>query len=121
MDGLTVDDLLQVAARVVGPDVAVADHGLLAAAVARVGATVDGEDVYATPVEKAAALLHSLALNGPLVSGNRPFALAAALVLLGLHDEPAGISGPDAVALVTGVMTGRVETVGQIARALRGR
>jgi death-on-curing protein len=121
VDGLTVDDLLQVAARVVGPDVAVADHGLLVAALARTWATRDGEDVYPTPTEKAAALLHSLALNGPLVSGNRPFALAAALAVLGLHDQPAGISGPDAVDLVTGLMTGRVETVAQVARALRGR
>ncbi len=120
MEGLTTDDLLQVAVRVVGPDVVVADHGLLAAAVARVAATVDGEDVYPTPAEKAAALLHSLALNGPLLTGNRPFALAAAVVLLGLHDQPARISGSDAVELVTGVMTGRVESVGQIARALRG-
>lgn len=120
MDGLTTDDLLQVAARVVGPDVVVADHGLLAAAVARVTASVDGEDVYPAPADKAAALLHSLALNGPLARGNRPFALAAALVLLGLHDQPAAISGPDAVALVTGVVTGRVESVPEISRALRG-
>ncbi|MCO7221093.1 type II toxin-antitoxin system death-on-curing family toxin [Klenkia sp. PcliD-1-E] len=121
MDGLTADDLLQVAIRVVGPDVAVADHGLLAAAVARVWATVDGEDVYPTPAEKAAALLHSLALNGPLVTGNRRFALAAALVLMGLHDQPAAIAPDDAVELVTGVMTGKVETVAEIARALEGR
>lgn len=120
MDGLTLDDLLQVAARVVGPDVAVRDPGLLVAALARVTAMTDGEDVYRTPAEKAAALLQSLALNGPLATGNRPFALAAALTLMGLFDAPAGIEPDAAIDLVTGIVTGRVEGIPEIAAALRG-
>lgn len=120
MDGLTLDDLLQVAARVIGPDVAVRDPGLLVAAVARVTAVTDGEDVYRTPADKGAALLHSLALNGPLATGNRPFALAASLALMGLLDAPAGIEPQAAVALVTDIVTGRVEGIPEIAAALRG-
>ncbi|MEI4273673.1 type II toxin-antitoxin system death-on-curing family toxin [Klenkia sp. LSe6-5] len=120
MDGLTLEDLLQVAVRVVGPDVVVRDPGLLVAAVARVSAVSDGVDVYPAPVEKAAALLQSLALTGPLDSGNRPFALAAALALLGLLGEPAGIAPDAAVDLVTDIVTGRVESVEEIAAALRG-
>jgi death-on-curing protein len=121
VDGLSLEDLLQVAARVVGPDVAVRDPGLLVAAVARASAVSDGEDVYRTPADKGAALLHSLAVNGPLATGNRPFALAAALALMGLLDAPAGIEPDDAVDLVTAIVTGRVEAVPEIAAALRGR
>lgn len=121
MDGLTLDDLLQVAARVVGPDVAVRDPGLLVAAVARATAVSDGHDVYPTPAEKGAALLHSLAVNGPLATGNRPFALAAALALMGLLDAPAQIAPDAAVDLVTDIVTGRTESVAEIAAALRGR
>ena len=120
MDGLTLDDLLQVAARVVGPDVAVRDPGLLVAAVARATAVSDGRDVYPTPAEKAAALLHSLTVNGPLATGNRPFALAAALALMGLLDAPAGIEPEAAVDLVTDIARGRTESVAEIAAALRG-
>lgn len=121
MAGLTLDDLLVVAARVVGPDVAVRDPGLLVAALARVDAVDDGAEVYPTVGEKAAALLHSLASNGALSTGNRPFALAAALALMGLLDRPAAISPEAAVALVTGIVTGRVEGVREIAAALEGR
>lgn len=120
MAGLTVEDLEQIATRVVGPDVRVRDPGLLVAALARAGAMASGVDVYPTVADKSAALLHSLATTFPLVEGNRPFALAAALALMALNDEPAGISDPDAVDLVTGIVTGRIEAVGEIARALRG-
>ena len=115
MDGLTLDDLLQVAARVVGPDVVVRDPGLLVAALARVEAVVAGVDVYPTPAEKGAALLHSLAVSAPLAGGNRPFALAACLALMGVLDEPAGLAPAAAVELVTGIVTGQVEDVPQIA------
>ncbi|SDN81757.1 death on curing protein [Klenkia soli] len=120
MDGLTLDDLLQVAARVVGPDVVVRDPGLMVAALARVSAVADGAEVYPTAAEKGAALLHSLVLNGALASGNRPFALAACLALMGLLDQPAGIAPDAAAGLVTAIVTGRVEGVPEIAAALRG-
>ncbi|KQS66612.1 Fic family protein [Modestobacter sp. Leaf380] len=120
MEGLTVEDLLQIAARVVGEDVRVRDAGLLVAALARTRATAAGVEVYPTVPEKGAALLHSLATSFPLVDGNRPFALAATLALMAMEDEPAGISDEAAVALVTSIVTGKVEDVGAIAAALRG-
>jgi len=119
--GLTVADLLQIAERVVGPEVRIRDRGLLVAALARVEATDGDEDVYGSTAEKAAALLHSLVTASALAEGNRPFALAAALTLMAMAGEPSAVSDEDAVALVTEIVTGRVEAVPVIAHRLAGR
>jgi death-on-curing protein len=119
MAGLTTEDLVHVAQRVVGDDVAVRDVGLLAAAVARVEASAFGAEVYPTVLEKGAALLHSLLTTSPLREGNRPFALAATLVFLAQHDHPVTLTDAAAVDLVTAVVTGRLESVQEIAEALR--
>jgi hypothetical protein len=58
---LTLPELLHVAGRVLGPEVAVRDYGLLEAALARPRATAFGKDAYSSLDAKAAALLHSLA------------------------------------------------------------
>jgi death-on-curing protein len=75
-DFLSVDDLLEIAAGVLS-EVAVRDLGLLSSAASRPRTTVFGDDAYPTFVEKAAALLHSLARNHPLVDGNKRLAWAA--------------------------------------------
>jgi death on curing protein len=118
MAGLTTEDLAHVARRVVGSGVAVRDVGLLAAALARVEASAFGVEVYPTVLEKGAALLHSLATTSPLREGNRPFALAATLVFLAQHDHPVALSDAAAVELVTAIVTGRLESVQEIAHAL---
>ena len=118
MAGLTVEDLVHVAQRAVGDEVAVRDVGLLAAALARVDACAYGREVYPTVPEKAAALLHSLATTVPLVEGNRPFALAATLVFLAQAGQPSQLSEQAAVDLVTGIVTGRLESVEEIAALL---
>jgi death-on-curing protein len=118
MAGLTLDDLLEVALRTVGPDMQVRDVGLLSAALARVEAHALGEEVYPTVEEQAAALLHSLATTAPLVQGNRPFAWAATAVYLARRGRPSRLTDDQVVALVTDVMTARVETVGTIAERL---
>jgi death-on-curing protein len=118
MAGLTVEDLLEVARRTVGPDMRVRDVGLLAAALARVEARALGRDVYPTVEEQAAALLHSLATTAPLHHGNRPFAWAATAVYLARRGRPSTLTDAQAIALVTDVLTGRVEAVGTIAERL---
>ena len=87
IDYLTVEDLLEVAARVLD-EVVVRDVGLLAAATGRPQVTVYGDDAYLTFSDKAAALLHSLARNHALVDGNKPLAWAATRVfcILNGHD-----------------------------------
>jgi death-on-curing protein len=75
-DFLSVEDLLEIATGVL-PEVLVRDHGLLESAAARPQTSVFGDDAYPTFAGKAAALLHSLARNHPLVDGNKPLAWAA--------------------------------------------
>src|SRR3712207_35861 len=120
MAGLSLDDLLEVARRTVGPAVEVRDLGLLSAALARVDARALGRDVYPSVEEQAAALLHSLATTAPLAQGNRPFAWAATAVYLARRGRPCSLTDAQAVALVTDVLTGRVEAVTTIADRLRG-
>jgi death-on-curing protein len=120
MAGLSLDDLLEVARRTVGPAMRVRDPGLLTAAVARADARVADRDVYETVPERAAALLHSLATTSPLVRGNRPFAWAATAVYLARAGQPSPLSDDEAIALVTDVITGRLDSVAAIARRLEG-
>jgi death-on-curing protein len=75
-DFLSVEDLLEIATGVL-PEVLVRDHGLLESAAARPQTSVFGDDAYPTFGGKAAALLHSLARNHPLVDGNKRLAWAA--------------------------------------------
>lgn len=120
MAGLTVDDLVHVARRSVTGQVRVRDPGLLVAALARQEAWAFGREVYPTVEEKAAALLHSLTTTVPLAEGNRPFALAATLVYLARQGRPSEMSEQAAVDLVTGICTGRLESVQEIAGLLTG-
>ncbi len=58
------------------------DRGALESALARPAATFDGEDLYPEIADKAAALMHSLALNHPFVDGNKRVAAFAAIVFV---------------------------------------
>jgi death on curing protein len=86
-DYLGLEDLLAIAAGILG-EVLLRDAGLLASAAARPRTTVFGEDAYPSFAEKAAALLHSIARNHPLVDGNKRLAWSTmrAFCLLNGHD-----------------------------------
>lgn len=58
------------------------DKGGLVAAVARPAMTFGGEDLYTDVASKAAALMHSLAMNHPFVDGNKRVGTAAAELFL---------------------------------------
>jgi death-on-curing protein len=58
----------------------VRDRGALESALARPAATFGGEDLYPDIADKAAALMHSLALNHPFVDGNKRVAAFGAIV-----------------------------------------
>ncbi len=75
-DYLSVDDLLEITAAILG-EVPVRDAGLLASAAARPATTVFGSDAYPTFSQKVAALMHSLARNHALVDGNKRLAWSA--------------------------------------------
>jgi death-on-curing protein len=115
---LTVEQALRIARTAVGGPVAVRDIGLLEAAVHRPRASVLGQDAYPDLLTKAAALMHSLARNHPLVDGNKRLAWLAAYVFLAKNGSELDAGDDAAYALVVGVADGSVDDVGAIAAAL---
>ncbi|MFN3741188.1 MAG: type II toxin-antitoxin system death-on-curing family toxin [Anaerolineales bacterium] len=77
---LTLRERLEIYQRVMqhsGGFIGIRDLGALESAVAQPRMTFDGEDLYPTIVEKAAALCFSLIQNHPFVDGNKRTAHAA--------------------------------------------
>ena len=83
---LDLDDVLDLARRLLGDPPPVRDVGLLGSAVARPRTTVGGSDAYPTVWTKAAALLQSLVTNHPLVDGNKRLGWLSTAVFLELND-----------------------------------
>ena len=109
MDYLTAEDLLTIAADLIGATT-VRDIGLLDAAAHRPQATAFGTEAYPTVHEKAAALLEGIARNHALVDGNKRLAWAAAVVFHDLNGfELEAPSVDEGVELVVAVATGTVE------------
>ena len=61
----------------------VRDRGALEAAVARPFATFDNNDLYPSPIDKAAAILESIVTNHPFIDGNKRtgYVLARLIIL----------------------------------------
>lgn len=115
---LNADDLLYVAERATGEPVELRDAGLLESAAGRPQATAFGQDAYPTLHEKAAALLHSLARNHPLVDGNKRLALAATLTFLRVNGWRPTLDNDAAYDLIVAVATGALDDVEPIAARL---
>ena len=115
---LDLEDLLQVAERATGAPVEVRDIGLLESAAARPRASAFGADAYATLHAKAAALLHSIVRNHPLVDGNLRLGLAAVIAFYGVNGRRLTMTNEEAYDLVMAVAAGNVEDVAQIAQLL---
>jgi death-on-curing protein len=114
---LDLDDLLHVARRTLG-DVEIRDVGLLESASARPRFTTFGEDAYPSIQMKAAAQLHSIARNHPLVDGNKRLALAATIAFYGLNGLRLTLSNDEAYELIMAVAAGELDDVEQIAHRL---
>jgi len=115
---LTVEQALRIARLATSGPVEVRDVGLLEAAVNRPRATVFGQEAYQDLPRKAAALLHSLARNHPLIDGNTRLAWLATYVFCaknGLRLDP---SDDEAYGLVVAVASGAVDDVEEIALIL---
>jgi death-on-curing protein len=119
IDYLTIDDLVEVARRVVDGEVLVRDAGLLASAVARPQSSVFGQDAYQGIWEKAAALMESLGRNHALVDENKRLAWTATWLFLGINGHPLGESLDEDASeqFVIEVVTGKLE-LSQIASGL---
>ena len=104
---LDLEDLLSIVRALgIGP---VRDLGLLDSAAARPRASAFAEDAYPTLELKAAALLHSLARNHPLVDGNKRLSWLAVVVFLDLNGCEVALDDEEAFQLVMDVACGDIE------------
>lgn len=97
----------------------VRDIGLLDAAAGRPQASAFGEDAYPTLALKAAALLHSLAGNHPLVDGNKRLAWLATVIFLDMNGHEPDLDDESAFQLVMDV-AGNDLTAEHLADRLKG-
>ncbi|MEU6257742.1 type II toxin-antitoxin system death-on-curing family toxin [Streptomyces sp. NPDC047043] len=103
-----------------GRDPEAREPGLLASAVHRPRARMFGEAAYEDLYEQAAALLHALAANHPLVDGNKRTAWLAAATFLGVNGVDLEHCDQDtAYDLVIDVASGDVSDIPVIAGRLR--
>lgn len=117
---LTVEEVLHIATRVLGGEPMVRDVGLIESAVARPQATVFGDDAYPTVHQKAAALLHSLVQNHPLVDGNKRLGLAATIVFYAVNGWRFEATNDEAYDLIIEIASSRLDEVPAIAARLEG-
>jgi death on curing protein len=116
---LDLDDLLDLAERLLGPDVAIRDVGLLGSAAARPQTTAFGADAYPDLWTKAAALLDSVVNNHALVDGNKRLGWLACAVFLDINGIDVSVAANDDVYdLVMAVAAGH-HTVAEVADRLR--
>lgn len=118
---LDVEDLLDIAAIVLGSPPKVRDHGLLSSAAARPMTSVFGQEAYPDLAGKAAALLHSICANHALIDGNKRLAWAAAIVFIGVNtDRPIpDVDVDNAEAFMLAIADGSLVEVTAIATELR--
>ncbi|MFJ1868870.1 type II toxin-antitoxin system death-on-curing family toxin [Streptomyces sp. NPDC088097] len=94
--------------------------GLLESAVHRPRSRMFGTPAYADPYEQAAALLHGIATNHPLVDGNKRTAWLAAATFLAVNGVDLADADQDtAYDLVIDVAAGRESEIAVIAGRLR--
>ncbi len=116
---LDLDDLINLASRLLGSKLTIRDIGLLGSAVARPQTTLFGEDAYPDVWTKAAALLHSIVKNHSLVEGNKRLGWLACAVYLEINGVYVmTIPNDDVFRFVMDVTTGD-EEIGELASALR--
>jgi death on curing protein len=108
LDYLTLEDLLEIAHGVLA-EVQVRDLGLFASAAARPGMSAFGADAYTGFADKAAALMHSLGRNHPLVDGNKRLAWASTRTFCLLNGFDLRYDVDDAEAFVLAVAAGRLD------------
>jgi death-on-curing protein len=116
---LDVEDLIDLAAGLLGDPPPIRDLGLLASAAARPPTVVYGREAYPDVWSKAAALLDSLVNNHALVDGNKRLGWLATAVFLEINGVAiTKASNQDVYELVMEVVLSN-RTIKQIARALR--
>ncbi|MFD8977455.1 type II toxin-antitoxin system death-on-curing family toxin [Streptomyces sp. NPDC059593] len=116
---LSAEDVVGIAEDACGGTPLVRDVGLVAEAAFRPSAAHAGEDVYPGAVEKAAALLQSLAFRHGFVGGNKRTAWLSCVTFLAMNGVRLRPDIDAAERLVIAVATGETDEVEDIARGLR--
>ena len=116
---LDLDDVIELAGRLLGKPPPIRDMGLLGSAVARPRTSAFGEDAYPDLWTKAAALLQSVVSNHALVDGNNRLGWLSTAVFLEINGIEISSADNDPVyELVMDVAAGRAG-VDEIAQRLR--
>ncbi len=115
---LDLDDVIEIARRLLGDPPPIRDAGLLGSAVARPQTTIGQEDAYPTVWLKGAALLQSIVCNRALIDGNKRLGRVATAVFLELNGSSvAAAANGDVCDPVTKVASTKTE-IADIARQL---
>ncbi|ACU69521.1 death-on-curing family protein [Catenulispora acidiphila DSM 44928] len=120
---LTTADLLAITTAALGPNTPIRDPGMIASAAHRPRTTAFGEDAYPDLHTKAAAILHSILRNHPLVDGNKRLAWVACRTFLAVNgadftpDEDAAV---DFVMRAAASELGDVEAIAAVLREWTG-
>ncbi|OII66482.1 type II toxin-antitoxin system death-on-curing family toxin [Streptomyces sp. CC77] len=116
---LSAEDVLAIAGYAIDDqDVVVRDAGLLESAVHRPSAAMFGQEAYPGVLEKAAALLQSLAVNHPFFDGNKRTAWLSCVTFLAMNGVDLRPDIDAAEQLVIDVATGREDEVKAVAERL---
>ncbi|MCX4772274.1 Toxin Doc [Streptomyces sp. ADI92-24] len=116
---LSSEDILVIAEHAC-PDmqIVVRDAGLLESAAHRPSAAMFGEEAYPDVVDKAAALLQSLAINHPFFDGNKRTAWLSCMTFLAMNGVDLRPDIDAAERLVIAVATGEMDEVKVISQGL---
>lgn len=117
---LSSEDILVIAGYACADmQIVVRDAGLLESAAHRPSAAMFGEEAYPDLVDKAAALLQSLAINHPLFDGNKRMAWLSCVTFLAMNGVDLRPDIDAAERLVIAVATGEMDEVKVISQGLR--
>ena len=117
---LSAEDVLVIAEHACDDmQVVVRDAGLLESAVHRPSAAMFGQEAYPDLIDKAAALLQSLAFNPPLFDGNKRTAWLSCVTFLAINGVQLRPDIDAAERLVIAVATGQMDEVKAISECLR--
>ena len=108
---LTLIEVLELHRRVIeqsGGAFGICDIGLLESAIAQPRMTFDGEDLYPSLLEKAAALGFSIIMNHPFVDGNKRTGHAATEIFLVLNGVEINASMDEQERVVLAIASGKL-------------
>ena len=104
-----IDELHELSLINYGGGKGVRDEGLLESAIARPFQTFDGEDLYPSVFEKAAAIGQSIIINHPYIDGNKRTGLLAIIAMLEGYGFELVADPKDTYKMTIKISTGEVE------------